>query len=75
MNALSQPSSEIETWRCADCGEPVDLNEVIIEEEYGYEGEAWGYFTPAQKIIQAYSPCCRTFIVNDIGNFLSPDMI
>jgi len=68
-------SSTVETWRCTDCGAVVDLDEVILEEEYGYEGEAWGYFTPAMKITQALSPCCRAFIVNDVGNFLPADLI
>jgi hypothetical protein len=75
MSALPLPSRVVETWRCADCGELVDLDEVILEKEFGYEGEAWGYFTQAQEITQVLSPCCRAFIVNDIGNFLSPDDI
>ena len=60
---LLKPCDE---WYCESCHDLVDLDEVILEEEFGCEGEAWGYFTPAQKLTVALSPCCRAFIANDV---------
>lgn len=62
-------------WRCESCGNPVDLDKVILEEEYGFEGEAWGTFFRSTPVTQALSPCCRAFIVNNVGNFLSADLL
>jgi hypothetical protein len=70
MNPL--PLLKLPEWYCELCHAPVDLDEVVIEEEYGYEGEAWGYFTPAQKHTIVLSPCCRDGIVNNFGTFLEP---
>lgn len=72
----AQPQScLIETWRCQDCGGLVNLEEVILEEEFGFEGEAWGTYFRAQAITQVVSPCCRAFIVNNVGNFLPAEMV
>lgn len=76
MNALLQPASDPgETWRCESCGELIDLDEVIVEKDYGFEGEAWGTYFPAEVVTHALSPCCRAFILNDYGNFLPPELV
>ena len=62
-------------WRCESCGNLVDIDEVILEEHYGFEGEAWGYFFPAEKVTQVLSPCCRAWLKNDIGGFLDAESL
>ncbi len=64
-----------ELWRCESCGQVVELDEAIVEKEYGFEGEAWGHHFPAEEHRIALSPCCRSFIVNSVGNFLPADMV
>lgn len=62
-----------DTWHCASCQELVNPDNAILEEHYGFEGEAWGHHFPAQSTILALSPCCRSFILNKFGNALRPN--
>jgi hypothetical protein len=64
-----------DVWTCETCHQAIPLEDVILEFEYGFEGEAWGHQFHAEKCQIALSPCCRSLMVNSVGNYLPPDMI
>ncbi len=45
---------------CESCGAPVAPQDVILEEEWGYEGEAFGSRCSQGSTLVAVSPCCRS---------------
>ena len=76
MHTLLQPASNQEDeWRCESCHGAIHPSGALIEESYGFEGEAWGTFFPAEVFTHAISPCCRSFIIDDYGNYLQPDSV
>lgn len=54
--------------RCESCGRAIEsLRDVIIEDEYGFEGEAWGTFFRQEPHEVAISACCRANIIDSSG--------
>lgn len=56
---------------CESCRQSIEsLDDLIIEKEYGYEGEGWGsYFRQEPRDI-AISACCRAPIIDSSGESL-----
>ena len=69
------PKEVKEIWTCQSCHEPIDPDECLLQEEYGYEGEAWGTMFRQPSVMQVLSPCCRDFVINQLENFLPADMV
>lgn len=71
------PKSQVEEiiWKCQSCRQIIDPDECIVELEYGYEGEAWGTMYRQAPVLNALSPCCRDFVINQWENFLPAEMV
>jgi hypothetical protein len=55
-------------FRCESCDQRIEsLRDVIIEDEYGFEGEAWGTFFRQEPHEVAISACCRANIIDSSG--------
>jgi hypothetical protein len=53
---------------CESCLQPiVHLDDITIEQEYGFEGEAWGSVVRQGSIDVAITKCCRASIVDGYG--------
>jgi hypothetical protein len=53
---------------CESCHQVIDdLEQVIIEREYGFEGEAWGSYFVQSPLDIAISACCRAPILDGYG--------
>jgi len=58
-------------FRCESCGQPIThLSDVIIEPEYGYEGEAWGSHMRQEPRNIAITKCCRSPIIDETGEYI-----
>lgn len=58
--------------RCESCGRAIEsLRDVIIEDEYGFEGEAWGTYLRQEPHEVAITTCCRASILDTVGEPLS----
>jgi hypothetical protein len=53
---------------CESCLQPIEhLDDITIEQEYGFEGEAWGTFMRQGPRDVAITKCCRAPIVDGYG--------
>ena len=53
---------------CESCQQAIEsLEDVIIEQEYGFEGEAWGSYYCQEPWNIAITKCCRSAIVDATG--------
>ncbi len=58
-------------FRCESCGQAIEsLNDIIIEQEYGFEGEAWGTMYRQEPHNIAITKCCRSPIIDACGETL-----
>jgi hypothetical protein len=56
---------------CESCRQPIThRSDVIIEKEYGFEGEAWGSYFRQEPHDIAISACCRAAIIDSSGESL-----
>jgi hypothetical protein len=57
---------------CESCHQPIThLSDVIIEKEYGFEGEAWGFCFRQEPHDVAISACCRAPIIDSSGESIN----
>jgi len=60
-------------FKCETCGQFVSPKDCLVQEEYGFEGEAWGTMFREGSFLIAVTPCCRSAAVNQYDNPMTPE--
>jgi hypothetical protein len=66
---------EAPLFRCESCGQAIEHgDDVVFEQEYGFEGECWGSACRQEVCEIALTRCCRAPILYD-GEAVSANQI